>query len=342
MSLLDWGYSSVWTERFESHRQAGLAAARVVGASRGVFELETENGHIRGELSGRLEFAAESPLDLPVTGDWVAITATDPALIIAVVGRQSLFTRVTNEGQRQPLAANVDVAFLVCGLDNDWSPRRLDRYLALAKEAAVTPVAVLNKRDLCADPEAALRQAAGVAQSVLISAHHDDLTEKLGAFVAPGQTAALLGSSGAGKSTIVNALLGAEAQTTAAVRESDGTGRHTTTTRTLVRLPQNWLLLDMPGLRSVGVTGDTAAVDDTFADITALAANCRFANCAHTNEPGCAVLASANPERLAHYRQLLREAAYQHTREDAAAARAKKERWRKIHVAMRQRPGKRG
>jgi len=234
------------------------------------------------------------------------------------------------------------VAFLVCGLDNDWSPRRFDRYLALAREAAVTPVAVLNKRDLCPDPEAALRQAARVAQSVLISAHHDDLTGILGAFLLPGQTAALLGSSGAGKSTIVNALLGSQVQTTSAVRESDSTGRHTTTTRTLVRLPQNWLLLDMPGLRSVGVTGDINAVDDTFADITALAANCRFSNCAHTNEPGCAVLASANPERLAHYRQLLREAAYQHRREDAAAARAQKERWRKVHVAMRQRPDKRG
>ena len=341
MSLLDWGYSSAWTERFRAHRQAGLAAARIVGANRGVFELETEIGHARGELAGRLEYAAESPLDLPVAGDWVAITQTEPALIIAVLERQSLVARATNEGQRQPLAANIDVAFLVCGLDNDWSPRRLDRYLALAREAGVTPVAVLNKRDLCADPEAALRLARGVAQAVLISAHHDDLPEKLGVFMKPGQTAALFGSSGAGKSTIVNALLGGPAQTTAAVRESDGKGRHTTTTRTLIRLPQNWLLLDMPGLRSVGVTGDTTAVEDAFADIAALAVNCRFANCAHTGEPGCAVLASANPERLAHYRQLLREAAHQHEREDASAARAKKERWKKIHNAMKQRPDKR-
>jgi len=342
MSLLDWGFSSVWTERFEPHRRAGLAAARVVGANRGVFELETENGHVRGELAGRLEFAAESPLDLPVTGDWVAITATDPALIVAVVERQSLFTRVNNDGHRQPLAANVDVAFLVCGLDNDWSPRRLDRYLALAAEAAVTPVALLNKRDLCADPEAALRQASRVTRSVLVSALHDDLPEKLGAFLEPGQTAALLGSSGAGKSTIVNALLGREVYATGAVRAGDETGRHTTTTRTLVRLPQRWLLVDMPGLRSVGVTGDTAAVDDTFADITSLAADCRFSNCTHTVEPGCAVLASADPERLAHYRHLLREAAYQREREDASAARAKKEQWKKIHKAMRHMADKRG
>ena len=336
MSLFDWGYSSAWTERFHPHRQAGLAAARVAGASRGVFELETKNGRARGELAGRLEYAAGSPLDLPVTCDWVAVTQTDPALIIAVVERQSLFTRVTDDGQTQPLAANIDVAFLVCGLDHDWNPRRLDRYLVLAQEAGVMPVAVLNKRDLCPDPNKALRLAETVSKAVLISAHHDDLAEKLGAFLEPGQTAALLGSSGAGKSTIVNALLGSQVQATAAL-----TGQHTTTTRTLIQLPQGWLLLDMPGLRAVGVTGDTAAVRDAFADIVALSANCRFANCAHSTEPGCEVLEAVNPERLAHYQKLLREAAYQHERENPAAARAKKERWKKIHAAMKKHRNKR-
>ena len=254
--------------------------------------------------------AANSPADLPVTGDWVAVTQTDPALIIAVVERQSLFTRVTDDGQTQPLAANIDVAFLVCGLDHDWNPRRLDRYLVLAQEARVMPVAVLNKRDICPDPKEALRLAETVAKAVLISAHHDDLAEKLGGFLGPGQTAAL-------------------------------TGQHTTTTRTLIQLPQGWLLLDMPGLRAVGVTGDTAAVRDAFADIVALAANCRFANCAHSTEPGCAVLEAVNPERLAHYQKLLREAAYQNERENPAAARAKKERWKKIHAAMKKHPNKR-
>ncbi|MFN0101138.1 MAG: ribosome small subunit-dependent GTPase A [Bryobacteraceae bacterium] len=342
MSLLDWGWSSALAERFTAHRKAGLAAARVVGASRGVYELESEDGRARGELSGRLEYTVESALDLPVAGDWVAVTQTNPALIIAVMERQSLFTRVVDDGRKQALAANIDVAFLVCGLDHDWNPRRLDRYLVLARDAGVTPVIVLNKRDLCDDPEAALRQASGVAQAVLISAYQDDLAVVLGALVGPRKTAALLGSSGVGKSTIVNSLAGVETQAIGAVREDDSRGRHTTTERTLIRLPQNWLLLDMPGLRTVGISGGQDAVDDAFADIVKLAAGCRFANCSHTNEPGCAVLQSADPERLAHYRKLLREAAYQHRREDASAARAEKERWKKIHYAMNRRPDKRG
>lgn len=342
MSLSDWGWSSAWAERFSLHRAAGLLAARITEVNRGTFTLETEAGTISGELAGRLEFSASSPLDLPVTGDWVAVTPTEPALIIAVVERHSLFSRATERGERQALAANVDVAFLVNGLDLDWNLRRLDRYMVLANEARARPVVVLNKRDLCADPQGALRQAAAVADAVLVSAHADDLATTLGNFVKPGETAALLGSSGVGKSTIVNALLGTSWQATAEVRQSDSRGRHTTTGRTLHRLKQGWLLLDMPGLRSVGVTGGAPAVDDAFCDISAMAGNCRFADCSHSAEPGCAVRDAVSPDRLAHYRQLLREAAYQHRRENLTAARAQKEQWKKIHAEMKRRPDKRG
>lgn len=342
MSLLDWGWSSAWTEKFCLHRESGLQAARVSYANRGVYQLETEYGSMRGELSGRLEYAAESHLHLPVTGDWVAVTATDPALIIAVVERQSIFTRAVDAGDRQALAANIDVAFLVCGLDLDWSPRRLDRYLVLAQEANVRPVIVLNKRDVATHPDAILRQVQQIADAVLISAQYDSLPEILGPFVRPGKTAALFGSSGAGKSTILNALARADTQSTQPVRESDSRGRHTTTGRTLHRLPSGWLLLDMPGIRAVGVTGDVQALDDTFADVAAFARHCRFANCTHTAEPDCAVLPQISPERLAHYRHLLREAAHQHRRENLSAARAQKEQWKKIHAEMKRRPDKRG
>ncbi|MBI2690102.1 MAG: ribosome small subunit-dependent GTPase A [Acidobacteria bacterium] len=338
MSLIHWGWNSAWAERFLDHRAAGLAPARVVGGSRGVFALETENGGVRGELAGRLEYSAVSAVDLPVAGDWVAVTPTDPALMVAVVERQSLFTRVVDD-ETQPLAANADVAFLVSGLDGDWSPNRLDRYLALANLAGVKPVVVLNKRDVCADPQAALAHAEKLAPAVLLSAWQDDVPALLGQFLARGQTAALFGSSGVGKSTIVNALAAAEAQTTCAVREWDSRGRHTTTSRTLLRLPQGWLLLDMPGLRSVGVGG---GVEDAFAEITRLAAACRFTDCTHGGEPGCAVVGAVTPGRLASYNKLRKEAEYQHRREDPAAQRALKEKWKKIHTAMRQRPGKRG
>jgi ribosome biogenesis GTPase len=332
MSIFDWGWNSAWAERFSPHRQAGLAPARVVDGSRGVYELETDSGRVRGELAGRLEYAAGSPLELPVAGDWVAITPTDPALMVHVVERQSLFTRVQDGGQRQALAANVDVAFLVCGLDRDWNPARLDRYLALAMEAGVQPVIVLNKRDLCADPAAIYAIAATLAPTVLLSGTFDDPAPLLGSFVQPGQTAALFGSSGVGKSTIVNALLREEAQTI-----GETVCQHTTTTRTLIRLPQGWLLLDMPGLRAVGVGGGVA---DAFADVAQLAALCRFSDCSHDGEPGCAVETAIAPERLASFRKLQKEAAYQHRREDGNAARAEKERWKQIHAAMKKMPKK--
>lgn len=332
MSLFEWGWNSAWTERFSPHRLSGLAPARVVDGSRGVYELETDSGRIRGELAGRLEYAADSAVDLPVTGDWVAVTPTEPALIAHVLERQSLFTRVQEGGQRQALAANIDVAFLVCGLDGDWNPARLDRYLALAMEAGVRPVIVLNKRDLYPDPEPMQALASALAPTVLISGTLDDPATLLGSFLEPGQTAALFGSSGVGKSTIVNALLRQQRQ---AIGES--VCQHTTTSRTLIRLPQGWLLLDMPGLRAVGVGG---GVVDAFADVAELAARCRFSDCEHDGEPGCAVEDAVAPERLASFRKLQREAAYQHRREDASAARAEKVRWKQIHAAMKKMPKK--
>ncbi len=332
MSIFDWGWSSAWTERFSSHRLAGLAPARVVDGSRGVYELETDSGRVRGELAGRLEYAVDSPLELPVAGDWVAVTPTEPALIVHVVERQSLFTRVQEGGQRQALAANIDVAFLVRGLDGDWNPARLDRYLALAMEAGVQPVIVLNKRDLCAESAARHAVASALAPTVLLSGTLDDLAPLLGSFVKPGQTAALFGSSGVGKSTIVNALLREQTQ---AIGET--VCQHTTTSRTLLRLPQGWLLLDMPGLRAVGIGG---AVADAFADVAQLASSCRFSDCSHEGEPGCAVANAIAPERLANFRKLQREAAYQHRREDSSAARAEKERWKQIHAAMKKMPKK--
>lgn len=333
MAIMDYGWNSAWAERFATHLESGLQPARVIDSARGIYVLETNHGRARGELAGRLEYGAESPIDLPVTGDWVAVTPTDPALIIAVVERATLFTRVIDDGQRQPLAANVDVAFLINGLDHDWNPNRLDRYLALTQEAHVQPVIVLNKRDLHPNPAAVFQTVQPFAPAVLISALEDDLESVLGAHVQPGQTAALFGSSGAGKSTIANKLLGAQL-----IATGTETGQHTTTTRTLHRLPTGWLLLDMPGLRAVGVGG---GVEDAFAQITTLAANCRFADCKHENEPGCAVLGAIPADRLASYRKLQAEAAYQQRKENPSAARAEKAKWKQIHAALKKKPDKR-
>lgn len=341
MSLHEWGWTSFWAERFAASASAGLLPARVVGVSRGEFALEMETGRIRGELSGRLEYAVFSAVELPAVGDWVAVTPTDPALIVNVIERRSLFARAIDSGERQALAANVDIAFLVSGLDRDFNVRRIERYLVLAREARAEPVIVLNKRDICGDPDAALQSVSHIAPSVLVSALLDDVATLLGGFVAPGQTAALVGSSGVGKSTLVNALLGNAVQETFAVREEDSRGRHTTTSRALFRMPGDWLLVDMPGLRAVGIGGSSSAVDDAFEDVAELAAQCRFHNCTHAGEPGCAVVANLDAARLESYHKLQREAAYQHRKEDATAARAEKEKWKAIHRAFNKRVDKR-
>ena len=341
MSLQNWGWTSFWAQRFAASAPAGLVPARVVGVSRGEFALETETGRTRGELSGRLEYATSSSVDLPAVGDWVAVTPTDPALIVAVIERRSLFARATDSGERQALAANVDMAFLVCGLDGDFNVRRIERYLVLAREASAEPVILLNKRDVCNDPASALQAVSTLARAILVSALLDDIPTLLGGFVEPGQTAALLGSSGVGKSTLVNALLGVAAQETFAVREDDSRGRHTTTNRALFRMPGDWLLVDMPGLRSVGIGGSSAAIDDAFEDITELAKQCRFHNCTHGGEPDCAVTAQLDAARIESYHKLQREAAHQHRKEDATAARAEKEKWKAIHRAFNKRVDKR-
>jgi ribosome biogenesis GTPase len=276
-----------------------------------------------------------------VTGDWVLATPTDPAMIVEVLPRRTLFARAAENGERQPMAANIDVALLVTGLDGDFNLKRLDRYLVLAKEAGARPVAVLNKRDVCSDAEERLAQASAIAPAVLVSALHDDVPAVMAGVVMPGETAALFGSSGAGKSTLLNALSGQTVQDTTPVREWDSRGRHTTTTRSLYRMPQGWLLLDMPGIRAVGIGGSQEAVDAAFDEIAVLAKECRYRDCSHQGEPGCAVEGVVDPGRLASYHKLIREAAYQHRKEDVLAAQALKQRWKRIHVAMRKRPDKR-
>ncbi len=298
-----------------------LERARVLSQAHELFTLATTGGEQIAQLTGRLRFQEE----IPAVGDWVSITATDPPLIAMIEPRSSCFTRKDFGGGTQVLATNIDVAFLVCGLDADFNPNRLDRYLVQARQSGARPVVVLNKADL-RDTMPTLHVDVPV---VPVSALHGDLSV-LCEHVHTGETAALFGSSGVGKSTIVNRLLGRELQATGAIP-----GRHVTTARRLVPLDFGWWLLDMPGLRELALDAGAAAVDDAFADINADA--CRYRDCQHQNEPGCAVRDQVAPERLASYQKLRREQAHAVRKEDPKAARAEKERWKKIHKAMRQR-----
>jgi len=346
-SLESIGADEGWRQELEQAAVPGAVLARVTAVYGDECDVMTEAGPARAETCGALRFSASSPAELPVTGDWVAIRPLEPgrALIHAVLTRRSVISRgaAGRRHDEQPLAANVDLVLIVCGLDRDFNPRRIERYLTVAVQSHVSPLVVLSKSDLCGDAEARtseLRPVCGNADVIAISALEgaglDSLRDRIG-----GKTVVLLGSSGAGKSTLVNALLGREAQMTKAVRESDGRGRHTTTRRDLIPIESGGALIDTPGLRELQLWADSGSVDDVFPEITELAAACRFGDCRHDQEPGCAVrpaleCGDIDPGRWESWRKLRREAERHETLTDRAAAEAAKQRIRTIHKSMRE------
>jgi ribosome biogenesis GTPase len=280
-------------------------------------------------------------------GDWVVVEARPDegtATITAVLPRRSALARTAGESGRrtgadaQVLAANIDVVFVVAGLDDDLNLARLERYLAVAWSSGAMPVILLNKADLDEEVDAHRLAVEAIAPGVdvlAISARNGRGLDDVHSRLVAGTTAIVIGSSGVGKSTLLNALLGESRQETAAVREDDSRGRHTTVTRELVRLPDGALLIDTPGLRSLSVAGADEGMADAFADIHELAAACRFRDCRHESEPGCAVTAAVeagalDEARLERYHKLEREVAMLARRADPIAAREERRRWASI------------
>lgn len=333
-----------WSPFFEQQRGAlsrsDLQFARVVEEQRGLYRVA---GQFDGwaEVSGRFRHEAASPAGFPAVGDWVGING---GIIHVRLDRRSTVSRAApgRAVEQQILAGNVDTIFLVSALTRDLNLRRIERYLTMVWEAGATPVVLLNKADLCDDPAAAsdsVRSRLPFVDVVTVSALQQEGLDGLGPYLQPARTIALLGSSGVGKSTVVNRLLGHDVQR---VRETGayGKGRHTTTSRQLIELAGGALLIDTPGMRELQPWADESAVDSAFDDIAQLAAACRFADCAHEREPGCAVLAAVEDARLAadrleHYRRLLREAAFEERKRDKAAAANTKRRWKQIHQAQK-------
>jgi ribosome biogenesis GTPase len=356
--ISDYGWDAALERAFVPFSARGLVPARVTAQHRGACSIVAPAGERRAVVSGRF---AHAGADRPAVGDWVAVAPVPdgPALIHAVLPRRSAFVRRAAGGGRgdhdegggagQVVAANVDTALVVTSLDADFSPRRLERYLAAALAGGAEPLVVLTKADLCPDAAPFLRLVRG-ADAVAVSAATGAGMDRLRDRLAPGRTAALLGSSGVGKSTLVNALLGEERAATAAVRGHDGRGRHTTTRRELFRLPGGALLIDTPGMRELGLWDAGEGVAGAFAEVEDLVRGCRFSDCRHDGEPGCAVRAALDggaldPERWRAYRKLAREAAYEARRDDPKARaahdavwarRAKDYRARKLHDRRRE------
>jgi ribosome biogenesis GTPase / thiamine phosphate phosphatase len=346
MTLIELGWNSYFEACWEAYKEPAWMPARIISQQRGLWRVAGDFADGWAQVSGALRAEGEIGGDWPAVGDWVAaemLSGKVRSLIHKVLPRRSKFVRkfAGRRIEAQVIAANVDTAFVVMALDGDFNVRRLERYLAQCWESGARSIVILNKADGCNDVAARIAEVEDVAAGVPIvaaSALTGDGVDALNCFLPPGQTIVLLGSSGVGKSTLVNHFLQRDAQAVQAVRESDSRGRHTTTSRELFALPGGALLIDTPGLRELQLWGTTDGVEQAFADIEQLATQCRFGNCGHTTEPGCAVQAAIaegrlDEKRLESQRKLEREQAFLHRKVDPLARQQEKRRVKLLHRA---------
>ena len=353
MKLETLGWNIFFEARFTPYSGKGLLPGRISIQHKDRYVLLSEQGEVNGKVSGKFRFEVKGLHNFPAVGDWVVFeidSGDQSAVIHHVLERRSKFSRKVagDRPDEQVLAANVDIAFLVMGLDGNYNLRRLERYLTAARESEAQSVIVLNKSDLCPRPflEECAQEVLSIAQGIdviVMSALRTEDVAPLHSHLAPGITGVLLGSSGVGKSTITNQLLGMEHSKVQAVRETDNHGRHTTPHRELLVLPHGGIIIDTPGLRELQLWSGEDGLHDSFDDIEELATNCRFRDCRHEAEPGCAVKSAMQggtlePERYESYQKLQREIQFQITKNNSTAKRLEKERDKKMAYRLKNNP----
>jgi len=347
--LIDYGWTDEFAEAFASFGEKGSIAGRVVSENMNHIRLLTEQGEIPAKSSGSLYYKSSNKGDLPAVGDWVAVRLQDGeqpfGVIHAVLPRKSKFSRKI-PGRvmvEQTLAANIDTVFIVMGLDSNFNLRRLERFLTIAWESGAQPVVLLNKMDLvvdAADREAETREVAGTAPVHIISALHGNNLGLPQQYLTPRTTTAILGSSGVGKSTLLNQLHGQDIQATKETGVA-GKGVHTTRIRELFLMDNGAMVIDTPGLRELQLWNVEEGLTDTFADIREIARNCKFSDCKHGEEPGCAVKAAVDsgdlkPGRYRNYVEMGQELVSLEQRQDTKAMREKKRQDKIQHKHIKQ------
>lgn len=350
MDLVTLGWSDQFALGFEPHDPELFDVARVASQHKHFYRLYTQIGEVLAEVTGKFRHEATTPADFPCVGDWVLIQnlhGMNQAAIHHILPRKSQFSRKVagSTTDVQMIAANIDTAFLVCGLDHDFNLRRIERYLVMIWESGASPVLVLNKVDLCEHIDQLLHELNTIAVGVpvvLLSALQNQGLEGLSTYLKTGETVALLGSSGVGKSTLTNQLMGKNLQAVQAVRVGDSHGRHTTSHRQLLCLPSGGLLIDTPGMRELQLWSAEDGLPSTFSDISVLVSQCRFRDCQHRQEPGCAIQAalddgSLDPLRFQSYQKLRKEEALLLRKQDQKAQLNSKAQWKQITKSMRQR-----